>query len=58
MLDLNSGIDLDEIEFTSILVDQKLHSPGVIEMDRFAEIPFMEDGREQPPMPEEKALFE
>ena len=28
------------------------------EMDRFAELPFMEDGREQPPMPEEKALFE
>ena len=28
------------------------------EMDRFAEIPFMEDGRHQPPMPEPKDLFE
>ena len=28
------------------------------EMDRFAEIPFMEDGRHQPPMPEPKGLFE
>jgi antitoxin VapB len=28
------------------------------EMDRFADIPFMEDGRHQPPMPESKDLFE
>jgi len=28
------------------------------EMDRFAEIPFMENGRLQPPMPEPKDLFE
>ena len=28
------------------------------EMDRFANIPFMEDGRHQPPMPEPKDLFE
>jgi antitoxin VapB len=28
------------------------------EMDRFADIPFMEDGRHQPPMPKSKDLFE
>ena len=28
------------------------------EMDRFAEIPFMEDGRRQPPMPEPDCLFD
>ncbi|HKX10583.1 MAG TPA: AbrB/MazE/SpoVT family DNA-binding domain-containing protein [Stellaceae bacterium] len=27
------------------------------ELDRFADIPFMEDGREQPPMPPAKKLF-
>jgi antitoxin VapB len=27
------------------------------ELDRFAEVPFMEDGRRQPPMPEEGELF-
>jgi antitoxin VapB len=28
------------------------------ELDRFAEVPFMEDGRRQPPVPEEHELFE
>ena len=28
------------------------------ELDRFADVPFMEDGRQQPPMPEPKASFE
>jgi antitoxin VapB len=28
------------------------------ELDRFANVPFMEDGRRQPPMPEAKDLFE
>lgn len=28
------------------------------ELDRFAEVPFMEDGRDQPPMPEPKPSFE
>ena len=28
------------------------------ELDRFADIPFMEDGRQQPPMPGAKDLFE
>ncbi|MBW4697682.1 MAG: AbrB/MazE/SpoVT family DNA-binding domain-containing protein [Aphanocapsa lilacina HA4352-LM1] len=28
------------------------------EMDRFADVPFMEEGRQQPPMPEAKTLFE
>jgi antitoxin VapB len=28
------------------------------ELDRFAAIPFMEDGRQQPPMPEDEDLFE
>ena len=28
------------------------------ELDRFADVPFMEDGRNQPPMPEVKDLFE
>ncbi len=28
------------------------------EMDRFADVPFMENGRHQPPMPEPKDLFE
>jgi antitoxin VapB len=27
------------------------------ELDRFADVPFMEDGRRQPPMPDEKELF-
>ena len=27
------------------------------ELDRFAEVPFMEDGRRQPPMPEAEDLF-
>ena len=27
------------------------------ELDRFAEVPFMEDGRDQPPVPEEEDLF-
>lgn len=27
-------------------------------LDRFADVPFMEDGRRQPPMPEPKDLFE
>ncbi len=27
-------------------------------LDRFADLPFMEDGRRQPPMPEPKDLFE
>jgi antitoxin VapB len=27
------------------------------ELDRFAEVPFMEEGRRQPPMPEPKDLF-
>jgi len=27
------------------------------ELDRFADVPFMEDGRRQPPMPEAKDLF-
>ncbi len=27
-------------------------------LDRFADIPFMEDGRRQPPMPDAKDLFE
>jgi antitoxin VapB len=27
------------------------------ELDRFADVPFMEDGRHQPPMPEPKAPF-
>ena len=37
MLDLNSGIDLDEIEFASILVDEKLDGRGVVEMNGFAD---------------------
>jgi antitoxin VapB len=28
------------------------------EMDRFADAPFLEEGRDQPPMPEPKASFE
>jgi len=28
------------------------------EMDRFADTPFLEEGRDQPPMPEPKVLFE
>jgi antitoxin VapB len=28
------------------------------ELDRFAEVPLMEDGRRQPPVPEEPELFE
>ncbi|MDP9365071.1 MAG: type II toxin-antitoxin system VapB family antitoxin [Chloroflexota bacterium] len=28
------------------------------ELDRFADIPFMEDGRQQPPMPPDEDLFE
>ena len=28
------------------------------ELDRFADVPFMEDGRRQPPMPEPEDLFE
>ena len=28
------------------------------EMDRFAGIPFMDDGRDQPPMPADEDLFE
>jgi antitoxin VapB len=28
------------------------------ELDRFAGIPFMEDGRRQPPMPEDEDLFD
>ena len=28
------------------------------ELDRFAEVPFMEDGRRQPPMPESEDLFD
>ncbi len=27
------------------------------DLDRFAEVPFMEDGRRQPPMPEAEDLF-
>jgi antitoxin VapB len=27
------------------------------ELDRFADVPFMEEGRLQPPMPEPKDLF-
>jgi antitoxin VapB len=27
-------------------------------MDRFADKPFLEEGRDQPPMPEPKAMFE
>jgi antitoxin VapB len=27
------------------------------ELDRFADVPFMEDGRRQPPMPDEAELF-
>jgi len=27
------------------------------ELDRFADVPFMEDGRRQPPMPESEDLF-
>jgi hypothetical protein len=27
------------------------------ELDRFADVPFMEDGRHQPPMPEAADLF-
>ena len=28
------------------------------ELDRFADVPFMEEGRDQPPMPEDEDLFE
>ena len=28
------------------------------ELDRFAEVPFMEEGRQQPPMPESENLFD
>lgn len=28
------------------------------EMDRFADVPFLENGREQPPMPDDEDLFE
>jgi antitoxin VapB len=28
------------------------------ELDRFSDVPFMENGRRQPPMPEAKDLFE
>ncbi len=28
------------------------------ELDRFAELPFMEDGRRQPPMPDAEDLFD
>lgn len=28
------------------------------DLDRFADVPFMEDGREQPPMPPDEDLFE
>jgi antitoxin VapB len=28
------------------------------ELDRFADVPFMEDGRQQPPMPDDEPLFE
>jgi antitoxin VapB len=27
------------------------------ELDRFADVPFMEDGRRQPPVPDEDELF-
>ena len=29
-----------------------------VELDRFADVPFMEQGRDQPEMPEDKDLFE
>ena len=29
-----------------------------VELDRFAEVPFMEEGRRQPPMPEAEDRFE
>lgn len=29
-----------------------------VELDRFADEPFMEDGRNQPPMPEPETLFD
>ncbi|MGO9468866.1 MAG: antitoxin [Isosphaeraceae bacterium] len=28
------------------------------ELDRFADVPFMEDGRRQPPMPDSEAVFD
>jgi len=28
------------------------------DLDRFADVPFMEDGRRQPPMPEAEDLFD
>jgi antitoxin VapB len=28
------------------------------ELDRFADVPFMEDGRRQPPMPDQEDLFD
>jgi antitoxin VapB len=28
------------------------------ELDRFADVPFMEDGRQQPPMPEDEDMFD
>jgi antitoxin VapB len=28
------------------------------ELDRYSDVPFMEDGREQPPMPPDEKLFD
>jgi len=42
-----------------ILLEPMVTDPDTwfAELDRFADVPFMEDGRRQPPMPETGALF-
>ena len=37
--------------------DHAISMPGSPSSDRFADVPFMEDGRRQPPMPDEDELF-
>jgi antitoxin VapB len=45
---------------TGVLLEQVLNGIDAwfAEIDRFAEVLFMEEGREQPPMPDEDFLFE
>lgn len=44
------GVLLEPIDFD---VDAWL-----IDLDRFRDVPFMEEGREQPPMPEDDVVFD
>ncbi len=53
---VENGVLLEPIETSKPTVDEV--KQWFAELDQYAHIPFMEEGRQQPPMPDEEVSFD